>query len=154
MARAALILLALCSWARAQDLEPPAPSKAPRRQVDSAMSLSREKAVDPDYATYDGSPKLPGSRASSSARLGVTGPKLRAPVVEKESAPAPRFFSRAPIAADSLALAREAPENPDAAPPIDRRYAIAGIAALFAACYFFLSRALRRGPGGRGLTHD
>lgn len=81
-----------------------------------------------------------------------------APALRKE---APKVFERAPIAQDSLALAKPG-EAPDAKQPgwllrlqsLDPRAVIAVVAAFFLLLYFFGVAALRRGPGGKGLTHD
>lgn len=84
-----------------------------------------------------------------------------APKVAGTSGAAPNLFLRGTIDADSVALTREI-ERADAAESSwilrlktrDPRAIIALIVCVFVGVYALMAKALRRGPGGRGLTHD
>ena len=74
---------------------------------------------------------------------------------------APKVFERAPIAKDSPALAKPAAAPESGLPgwlarlqALDPRMIVGVIVALFLLLYAAGVAALRRGPGGKGLTHD
>jgi hypothetical protein len=74
---------------------------------------------------------------------------------------APKVFERAPIEKDSPALAKPA-AAPDSGLPgwllrlqaLDPRAVIGAVVGVFLLLYFLGVAALRRGPGGKGFTHD
>src|SRR5438128_2054198 len=141
-ALAAALLLAAPVFA--EELAPPKPSRPVKRRVESGMLLTG--SVNPSNATYDGTVRMSGMKTP---RLGVKGPKLKAPAVSADRNPSPLMFEHAPIAADSPALARE-PAALEAAPAAkDKRRLIAAIAA---ACLLLIS-LLARGRS-RTMTHD
>lgn len=99
---------------------------------------------------------VPEERPRENAKSpGGTG---EAPQLNKE---APKVFERAPIAQDSLALAK-AGAAPESKLPgwllrlqaLDPRAVIAAVVGVFLLLYFFGVAALRRGPGGKGFTHE
>ena len=89
---------------------------------------------------------------------GWTKLPLSAPVVERKAAP--DLFEKREIASDSIALVRNSSETFVPEPAwfdkirrVDPRIAIGVIVAIFACAYVFLVKALRKGPGGGGMTN-
>lgn len=126
---------------RSPSLSAPAlPAGRPRTAgAGSAMLVVPESERQPGKtATYEGDPTLKANTA------------------------APQVFERAPIAQDSLALSRPEPTSDAKLQPkwlttlqaLDPRLILAIIVGVFVVLYFVGVAALRRGPGGKGLTHD
>lgn len=69
----------------------------------------------------------------------------------------PEMFQRPAIASGSLALARNAAPMADGRPwwqRLDAKFMIIVVAAIFLAVYGILTAALKRGPGGGGMSND
>lgn len=116
----------------APTLAMPAPSNVPARpDAGEGMLVEKESLGGPER-------HAPGQR-SRSKTLGET----------------PRLLSGE--AAPSLDDARPSPPADDQSTWLDRAATPKGMAAvfgLFVLCYLVLGRALRKGPGGHGFTHD
>lgn len=116
---------------KAPVLAMPSPSDRPLRpDADEAMLVEKESLGMPD--------KHLNGRHGKPKPLGET-PQLLTSAVLPSLEPA-----ASPLEADKPTWLDKA-----ATPQ-----GMVAVVALFALCYLVLGRALRRGPGGRGLTHD
>jgi hypothetical protein len=94
-----------------------------------------------------GPPKDPKrAEAGSAAAVEAAEPK--------EKMLKPVIMERPGIEPGSAALAREKPPAEEGSEGLDPRKLILGVAGFFLVVFFFLARALRRGPGGDGYSLD